>query len=114
MTQFYYAALLVFATLVSSVSQVMLKKSANRIYPDRLREYLNPLVLTAYVLFFASAVMTILSYKVVDVSYGAMLETSAYIFVFLFDWLYFKEEVNSRKIVAILLIILGVAIATGQ
>lgn len=114
MTEIWYSGLLVFATLISSVSQVLLKKSADKTYPNRIREYLNFLVIFAYGLFFASAVMTMYSYKVVSISIGAMLETSSYVFIFLFDWLLFKEPVNIKKILSILLIIAGVIIATGQ
>ena len=37
--------------LVSSVSQVLLKKAAMRQYETPLKEYLNPWVITAYTLF---------------------------------------------------------------
>ena len=39
-----YAALFLFGTFISSVSQVMLKKSAQRPHASRLAEYANPLV----------------------------------------------------------------------
>ena len=113
MTEIRYSLLLIFSTLISSVSQVLLKKSADKPYKNRIQEYLNPLVVFAYFIFIVSAVMTMVSYKVVTVSAGAMLETSSYVFVFLFDVFLFKEPVNTRKILAVLLIIIGVIVAAG-
>ena len=113
MMEFRYSLLLVFSTLISSISQVFLKKSANRAYKKRIQEYLNPLVFFAYFLFVLSAIMTMVSYKVVTVSVGAMLETSSYVFVFLFDMLFFREKATFQKVLAIFLIILGVAVAAG-
>ena len=113
MTEIWYSLLLVFATLISSISQVLLKVSANKAYENRIREYLNPLVVVAYGIFVVSAVMTMVSYKVVSISTGAMLETSSYVFVFLFDIFLFRETVNSKKILAVTLIIIGVMVATG-
>ena len=111
--EFRYSLLLVFSTLISSVSQVFLKKSADRVYRKRIQEYLNPLVAFAYCLFALSAIMTMVSYKVVSISAGAMLEASSYIFVFLFDMLFFREKATFQKVLAIFLIILGVAVAAG-
>jgi drug/metabolite transporter (DMT)-like permease len=113
MTEIRYSLLLVFATLISSVSQVLLKKSADKTYKNRIQEYLNPLVFSAYFIFFISAVMTMVSYKVVTISTGAMLESSSYVFVFLFDRFLFQEKVNSRKILAVVMIIIGVVVAAG-
>ena len=84
MMEFRYSLLLIFSTLISSISQVFLKKSANRAYKKRIQEYLNPLVFFAYFLFVLSAIMTMVSYKVVTISVVAMLEASTYVFVFLF------------------------------
>ena len=112
MTEFGYSALLVFSTFISSVSQVLLKKSADKTYESRIREYLNPLVIIAYVIFFVSAAGTMWSYKVVSISLGAMLETSSYVFIFLFDLMIFREKANARKVAAVALIIIGVVIAT--
>ena len=71
------------------------------------------LVIIAYIIFFASAAGTMWSYKVVSISLGAMLETSSYVFIFVFDLLVFREKANVRKIMAVMLIIAGVVIANS-
>ena len=37
--------ILLFSVFISSVSQILLKKAANRTYESPLKEYLNPLVI---------------------------------------------------------------------
>ena len=68
-----YVGIYLVGVLVSSVSQVLLKKAAMRQYETPLKEYLNPWVITAYTLFFGAPPMTLLAYKVVPLSMGAIL-----------------------------------------
>ena len=56
---------LLFSVFISSVSQILLKKAANRTYETPLKEYLNPLVVGAYGLFFCSVILTMLALKYV-------------------------------------------------
>lgn len=107
-----YSLLIVFGAFVASVSQVMLKKAADRTYPSRIKEYLNPLVFFAYILFVISAVMTMVAYKGVSISFGVLLESTGYVFVFLLDWLCLKGTVNVKKVIAVVLILVGIVIAT--
>lgn len=103
-----YGALIVFSTLISSVSQILLKKAAMKAYPSRIREYLNAAVIFAYLVFGLSAVMTAYSYRGLEVSLGTLLETSGYLFVFAFDVLVFHQKVTVKKAVGTLLIIGGI------
>ena len=41
----------IFSVFISSVSQILLKTSANKKYESRIREYLNPRVIIAYGIF---------------------------------------------------------------
>ena len=50
--------LLLFSVFISSVSQILLKKAANKTYKDHIREYINPLVIFAYGMFFGSVILT--------------------------------------------------------
>ena len=49
MTDYRYAAFLLIGVFVSAISQVMLKKAALRHYESHIAEYLNPLVICAYI-----------------------------------------------------------------
>ena len=45
-----YSLFILFGTFISAISQVMLKKAAMKTYPSKIREYLNPLVISAYLI----------------------------------------------------------------
>ena len=60
--------ILLFSVFISSVSQILLKKAANRTYESPLKEYLNPLVIGAYGMFFCSVILTMLALKYVPLS----------------------------------------------
>ena len=55
--------LLLFSVFISAVSQILLKKAAQKHYPNRLKEYLNPWVITAYSIFLLSTVLTMLALR---------------------------------------------------
>ena len=59
----FYAGLLLLGVFLSAISQVMLKKAALRQYPNKIREYLNPLVIIAYTIFVGTTFLSIYAYK---------------------------------------------------
>ena len=105
-----YILLFLFSVFVSSVSQIMLKASANKKYERWIDEYLNLKVIGAYGLFFASSLITVFAYKYVPLSMGPILEASGYIFVSVLGYLVLKEKVGRRKIIGLIIILLGIAI----
>ena len=106
---FYYMIFLI-SVLVASLSQIILKKSAMMAYPNRLREYLNPYVITAYTFFFGSAFLTTISYQVVPLTLGPVLESTGYIYIGILSFLILKEKLTKRKIFGNFLIIVGILI----
>ena len=105
-----YATIALFGVFISGISQVLLKKSANIRYESSLKEYLNPLVIFAYVLFVASTLLSTFAYKVIPLSMGPILDATGYIYVTVFGILIFHEHLNRRKISALLLILTGIVI----
>ena len=105
-----WIALLLFSTLISSVSQVILKKAAMKTYDSPLKEYLNPPVLGAYAIFFLATLLGVLSYRGLEVSLGTLLESSGYLFVLGFDLLIFHEKLTPRKLIGALLVLSGIAV----
>ena len=95
---------------ISSISQVMLKISAGKNYENKLREYLNPLVIGGYAIFFAATLMTILAYRYIPLSMGAIIEATGYIYITLWGVSIFKEKINKGKLAALALIITGIII----
>lgn len=107
-----YSCILVGSTLISSLSQVMLKKSAQKTYPSKLREYLNPLVIIAYSMFFGCTLLGMYALKAVPLSMSPILEASGYIFVAVLSFIFFKEKLTKKQLVGMALIIGGIVVYT--
>ncbi|MBM7000294.1 multidrug ABC transporter [bacterium] len=105
-----YAGILLVSVFISSVSQVMLKKSALRTYDSPLKEYLNPLVIFAYVLFVGTTLLSVLAYRGIPLSLGPVLEATGYIYVTIFGVLIFKERMTRGKLAALALIVAGIVV----
>ena len=105
-----YASVMLLGVFLSSVAQVMLKKSSQKKYSSLLREYLNAPVIIAYSIFFLSTFLSIYAYKVVPLSMGPVLEATGYIYVTFFGVVIFRERLNRQKIMALGLIIAGICI----
>lgn len=108
----FYVLVFIFSVFISAVSQILLKISAKNKYDSAIKEYLNPKVIFAYGLFFGSLLLTILAYKGVPLSLGPVLEATGYIWVTILGHIVLKENVNIRKIMGIIIIILGIVIST--
>ena len=105
-----YYVLLLFSVLISAVSQIILKKSANQEHKSILKEYLNIKVISAYFIFFVSTVLTMFSYRKVPLSLGPVLEATGYIWVALLGFLFLKEPISKQKWAGIGTILLGILI----
>lgn len=101
---------LLLSVFISSVSQVLLKKAADRVYKNKHAEYLNPLVIGAYVMFFGSVILTMLALRYVPLSMSPILESTGYIFVAVLGYFFLKERFSRRKIIGICLILAGIAV----
>lgn len=110
MSSVFYAAVLLLGVFISSLSQVILKKAANKKYDSVIREYLNLPVILAYGIFVAATFMSIFAYKGIPLSYGPLLETTGYIYITIWGVVFFKEKVNPRKLIALALIVGGIII----
>ena len=104
-----YAALLLLGVF-SSISQVMLKKSALKTYDSKIKEYLNPLVIVAYILFVGTTFLSIFAYRGIPLSMGPILEATSYIYVTIFGIVFFNEKMSKKKWIALVLIITGIAL----
>ena len=100
------------STLIAVVSQTLLKWEAGKPHRDMLSEYLNPGVITAYVLLGISMLFPYFVYKKLPVSMTAVWDSSSYLFVTLFGVLLFHERVTKKKLLALALILAGILIYT--
>ena len=109
-TTWIYAGVLLGGVFLGAVSQVMLKKAAMRECASKAQEYLNPLVITAYAIFFATTLLSVYAYKGIPLSMGPVLEATSYIYITVFGVCIFKEKLTAKKIAALLMIVGGILV----
>ena len=102
--------ILLVSVLISSVSQILLKIEANKEHASRVKEYLNPLVIIAYVMFLGSTVLTMLALRHLPLSLQPMIESASYIFIAVMGYFLLKERFTKKKILGMALILLGIFI----
>ena len=105
-----YSCFILLGVFIGAVSQVMLKKASQKKYDSVIKEYLNPLVVFAYVLFVGTTFLSIYAYKVVPFSMGPILEATSYFYVTFFGVKIFGEKMNKKKWIALFLIVIGIVI----
>ena len=108
--ELFYACILLIGVFIGAVSQVMLKKAALKTYASPILEYLNPLVIFAYVVFVGTTLLNVLAYRGIPLSMGPILESTSYFYVTVFGVLIFKEKMNFKKTIALILIIAGILV----
>ena len=105
-----YVLLLILAVLVSSISQIILKKSASKTYDSVLKEYLNVYVITGYVLMVISTVLVVLGLKGVPYKNEPIIESLGYLFVMILSNRLLGEKITKKKFLGNELILVGIAV----
>ena len=82
-------------TFFSAVSQILLKQSANIRYENRIREYLNFRVILSYTIYMLILLLNTWCYTKVDMRYGPVIDTAAYVFVLLLSHFILKEKIRA-------------------
>ncbi len=109
-----YICIFLFSVFISAISQIILKTSANQKHENWIKDYLNVKVIVAYSIFFISSFITIFAYKEVPFSIGPMLEATGYIWVAVLGYIFLKERISIKKIIGLVLIVVGIIIANIQ
>lgn len=99
------------SVLIASISQMLLKISANKKHKSFIQSYLNPLVMIGYILLSVSMVLTSLAYRTVPLALGPVIETLGIVFVAVLSTLILKETHSKKYLFGMLLIIMGVVVA---
>lgn len=97
---------------ISSISQVLLKKSANKVEDEDsfLSQYINPYVIVGYGLLFIAMCIPFIGYRYVDLKYGAVIESLGYIFIMILGVLFLNEKITTKKLVGNIMIVIGVIV----
>ena len=105
-----YSGIYILGVVISSISQVLLKKSADVERESKIKEYLNFKTIFAYGMFFLATLCSVFAYKYVPLSMGPILGTIEYVFVAILSYYLLKEKISKRKLIGLITIILGVLV----
>lgn len=107
MYDIFYYILAIIGIIISGFSQIMLKKAALKEYSSWLRQYINPLVIFAYVIFVIAMLLSSIAYKVVPLSLGPIWAAAKLLIATLLSYLFFKDKPNKRKVIGLAIIAIG-------
>ena len=101
----------IFGIFACSCSQLFLKRSADAEHKSFLTSMLNWRVILAYAIMFTSLCVNIWAMKNgMGLKSLPVLESLGYIFVPLLSFIFLKERINRRTIIAMCLIVLGIVV----
>ncbi|MCL2718028.1 MAG: multidrug ABC transporter [Lachnospiraceae bacterium] len=92
---------------IASFSQVILKKSSGKQYPNKIREYLNPLVIVGYGMMFIALGFSLVAFTGLEFTNIPLLESAGYIIIMFLGYFFFKEKITMRKLLGMALIFAG-------
>ncbi len=105
-----YFAIMLLSGVLSSFSQILLKKSSEKEQKSFLKQYLNPYVIAGYTILALCMVMTMIAYKGVPLKYGAVLESLTYLYIMVLSRVILGEKLTKKKVAGNLVIVAGVMI----
>lgn len=102
--------LALFGVLIASISQIMLKKSAQQEHSTRIADYINFLVIGGYGLLLFTTIISVWSLRFIPVTLAAALESTGQIFVPVLSLFFLKECISGQKLFGMLFIVIGLFI----
>ena len=105
-----YFVIMIISGVLSSFSQILLKKSAGEKKDSLIKEYLNLYVIMGYVITALCMILTMIGYKGVPFKYGSVLESLTYIYIMILSRLLLGEKMTKKKLLGNIIIIIGVIV----
>lgn len=105
----YYLGVIITA-FASAVSQILLNISALKKYENRIREYVNPWVISSYMILVAVLVTNVYLLGFMNLKEENAIASSTYVFVLILSRVILKEKITWKKIVGNVLIVAGIII----
>ena len=106
-----YIALVILSVFAAACAQMLLKQGARHKYATFLRQYINVWVISGYVIMGCTMILNVFCLsRGVMLKEVSIIESLSYLFVPILSLIFFKEKITLRKILAIALIMVGIAI----
>ena len=98
------------AVFVASVSQILLKQSAQMEHKNIIFKFLNWRVFLGYALLFGTTIINVFAYRGVELKVTPMIESTGIIWVTILAVLLLGEKPTKRAILSIVVTIVGIIV----
>ena len=105
-----YLIIAIFSGMLSSVSQILLKKSTEKKRETVWKEYANIYVVSGYGIMFFCMLLTMIAYRGIPFKYGVVLESLVYFYIMVLSRIFFNEKITANKMIGNIMIVVGVMI----
>lgn len=106
-----YKCLVILSVFAAASAQMLLKQGARQSYSSFWRQYLNPWVIGGYAIMALTLLANIYAMsKGVQVKEVSTIEALSYLFVPCLSFIFFREPLTWRKVLAIGVIIIGIIV----
>lgn len=95
---------------ISSLSQILLKISANKTHKNKFREIFNLWVMSSYGIFFGVMIINTILLKYIDLKLLPVIESTGYLYILLLSAIILKEKITKQKVIGNLIIIVGIIV----
>ena len=101
---------LTFGVSIAGISQILLKKAAQKEYRHWIYQYLNIRVILGYGLMVASTLCTVFAYQTIPLSMSPAWDAFGQIVVAFLSWWILGEKISRKKAIGLSIIIIGIMI----
>lgn len=98
------------AVFVASLSQILLKQSAEKEHKNFFAKFLNWRVILGYALLLGTTIINVFAYRGVELKVTPMIESTGIIWVTVLAALFLGERPTKRGIISILVTVVGIIV----
>ena len=95
---------------VASLSQILLKQSAETEHKNIIYKFLNWRVILGYVLLFGTTIINVFAYRGVELKVTPMIESTGIIWVTILAVWFLKERPSKRALLSIAVTVIGIIV----
>lgn len=108
MNKYYFYILC--TAFASAVSQILLNISSRKKYSKKIYEYLNPWVISSYVILAFTLLANIYIMRFIPLKIAHALAAATYIFVAILSRIVLKEKISIKNVIGLIMLCLGIVI----
>lgn len=99
------------AVIISSASQVLLKKKASKAPKNFIMKFLNGPVILSYILLFGSMALNSLALRQMDMAVLPCITATSFLWIMVLSAIFLGEKPTKRKVIGVLMILAGVMVS---